>query len=48
MSKEYFEKIKIQRGDASSSSSDSVRDWDYFNHYDYSEAVDTELADMND
>lgn len=47
MSKEYFEKVKMRRGDVADGHSDNVRDWDYFNKYDENtRELDTQLADM--
>jgi hypothetical protein len=46
MSKEYFEKIKMTRGDAHDSSHDNTRDWKYFDKYDHKEVYDTELHDL--
>lgn len=44
MSRQYFEAVKMKRGD----SKDTIRDWDYFAWYDRmgSEVDDTELADL--
>jgi len=44
MSREYFEKVKMTRGDATTDSLNSIRDWKYFNDYDKSETKDDELA----
>ena len=33
-SQEYFEKVKMTRGDVNSSKDDKIRDWNYFNQYD--------------
>ena len=47
-SKDYFEKIKLKRGDVSHSSLDSIRGWDYFNNYNnaFSGREDTELCSI--
>lgn len=45
-SKEYFEKVKMTRGDVSTSASNSVRNWDYFKRYDFHELEDTVLRDQ--
>lgn len=45
MSREYFEKVKMTRGDASSKKSESVRNWDYYEQYDgVGTSVDINLA----
>jgi len=44
MSREYFEKVKMTRGDATTDSLNSIRDWKYFGDYDKSEMMDDELA----
>lgn len=46
MSKEYFSKVKMTRGDATSP--ENVRNWDYFNRYDHKQVIDTELKDLLD
>jgi hypothetical protein len=46
MSKEYFEKIKMNRGDVNTSMYDKTRNWDYFKNNDYKEFVDDELANL--
>jgi glycosyltransferase involved in cell wall biosynthesis len=47
MSREYFEKIKMTRGDVGHATSDTLRDWTYFKQYDENtEELDTELADL--
>lgn len=46
MSKEYFGKIKMTRGDVNSVECDNVRDWKYFEEYDHKEFCDTELRDL--
>jgi len=46
-SKEYFEKVKMKRGDVSSAVHNSVRNWDYFKEYDLGkDEVDTKLKDL--
>jgi hypothetical protein len=46
MSKEYFEKIKMTRGDADDSKQNNLRDWNYFDKYNHKEVYDTELHDL--
>jgi glycosyltransferase involved in cell wall biosynthesis len=47
MSRDYFQRIKMTRGDVSAANSDSVRTMDYFEKYDRPAVVrDTLLADM--
>jgi cellulose synthase/poly-beta-1,6-N-acetylglucosamine synthase-like glycosyltransferase len=46
MSEEYFRKIKMTRGDASSGSVDNIRDMNYFNSYDFKEIMDEELKNL--
>lgn len=43
-SREYFENVKMTRGDVSRSKWDHVRDWNYFNRYDCAEVDDFELS----
>jgi hypothetical protein len=43
-SKEYFEKVKMTRGDVHFTK--NVRDWKYFNSYDYKDVIDTQLKEM--
>ena len=43
-SKEFWEKIKMTRGD--SYWVDNVRTWEYFNNYDYAEFQDLELCSI--
>jgi hypothetical protein len=43
-SREYFEKVKMSRGDVANVV--NPRDWDYFNSYDYKEEEDTKLKDL--
>jgi len=45
-SREFFGNVKMTRGDVSSVSLASHRDWDYFDTYDHREVVDEELKDM--
>ena len=46
-SREFFEKIKMSRGDASSSGYDSFRDWNYFDKYNEgTDFVDVTLRDI--
>ena len=45
-SKEYYEKVKMTRGDVSQKAWDNKRDWDYFNERDVSDCVDTELCSI--
>ena len=47
MSRDYFQRIKMTRGDVSAANADSVRTMDYFEKYDRPAVVrDTLLADM--
>lgn len=46
MSLEYFRKIKMTRGDATTIKFDSVRDENYFKKYDTNEVIDDELANL--
>lgn len=46
MSREYFEKVKMSRGDATQEHLNNFRDWSYFERYDTNEVEDLELADM--
>jgi hypothetical protein len=45
-SKEFFEKVKMKRGDATSSTMNNVRTWDYFNRYDFHDEKETTLKDL--
>ena len=47
-SKEYFEKVKMVRGDVSSGRWEHVRTWDYFEEHDKSDSdvVDMELCSI--
>lgn len=44
-SREFFEKVKMKRGDATKNKN-SVRTWDYFNQQDINEIEDTALRDL--
>lgn len=45
MSKEYFARVKMTRGDVDTALSNNVRDWDYFQRYDRgADVLDDELA----
>lgn len=46
MSKEYFQKVKMTRGDATEKNLQNFRDWNYFERYDHKEEKDTKLADL--
>lgn len=50
MSREYFSKIKMTRGDSigypNSDTCDTHRDLDYFNRWDFKEMVDTTLSNL--
>ena len=46
MSKEYFENVKMTRGDVASSTLDIIRDWTYFEQYDTNDTYDGELAEL--
>jgi glycosyltransferase involved in cell wall biosynthesis len=48
MSKEYFEKIKMTRGDGSTDqqSYQTLRNWNYFKQYDHYELYDDELSTL--
>jgi len=46
-SREYFEKVKMVRGDASRAENDGIRDWGYFEARDVAcTATDTTLKDL--
>lgn len=47
MSKEYFEKIKMTRGDADCWHNDTERNLDWFNRYDINDLDDFRLYDQN-
>ncbi len=46
MSKEYFQNVKMTRGDVHSQNLESIRDWKYFQDYDHKEVKDTVLSDL--
>jgi hypothetical protein len=46
MSKEYFAKVKMTRGDSMYNKHNNIRDWNYFNEIDNNEIYDTELSDL--
>jgi hypothetical protein len=46
MSKEYYAKVKMTRGDVASSKYESIRDWAYFDKYDFKDEKDTLLKDI--
>lgn len=46
MSREYFEKVKMGRGDVNEPLFDNVRNWTYFQAFDKREVHDAELADL--
>lgn len=46
MSAEYFEKVKMKRGDVAFPEFDNFRNWDYFKRYDFSEFIDNELYQL--
>lgn len=46
MSREYFEKVKMSRGDVSASAIDNFRNWQYFSEYDRNEFHDDELSKL--
>ena len=48
MSKEYFQTVKMTRGDVASQNLNSIRDWKYFNDYDTNSFHDDELANLVD
>jgi glycosyltransferase involved in cell wall biosynthesis len=43
-SREYFERVKMARGDAANAARDSVRNWDCFARFDVNHILDRELA----
>lgn len=45
-SKEFFENVKMKRGDATSAGMNSARNWDYFKKYDFHDRKETILKDM--
>lgn len=46
MSKEYFSKVKMSRGDNMYEDWDSLRSWEYFNERDYNEIPDYTLSNL--
>ncbi len=46
-SKEFWEKVKMQRGDVNNYFPDDARNWHYFSTYDIGDVVDTRLRDQN-
>lgn len=46
MSKEYFSKVKMTRGDVSDTKYENVRNWDYFNRYDHKDVEDFTLKGL--
>jgi hypothetical protein len=46
MSREYFAKIKMTRGDVNYNKHNNIRNWNYFDKYDYFEEYDSELCDL--
>ena len=46
MSREYFSKVKMTRGDADNQKVDNIRDWNYFDRYDHKEVEDEELKQL--
>jgi hypothetical protein len=45
-SREYFERVKMARGDVASANLDTHRDWNYFAAYDFAEVRDEVLRDL--
>jgi len=45
-SKEFFGNVKMTRGDATTATSNSIRNWDYFKRYDFHDRKETLLKDM--
>jgi len=45
-SKEFFEKVKMKRGDATAAIMNNVRTWDYFKRYDFHDEKETLLKDL--
>jgi hypothetical protein len=46
-SREYFEKVKMSRGDATSGELTNIRDWNYFDHYNIGTSYnDNDLKNM--
>jgi GR25 family glycosyltransferase involved in LPS biosynthesis len=46
MSLEYFQKVKMKRGDVSTIHSENIRDMNYFYNYDQNDVLDDELASL--
>ena len=46
MSKEYFKKVKMTRGDVATNQWNTIRDWNYFADYDNNEVEDNELVNL--
>jgi hypothetical protein len=46
MSKEYFAKVKIPRGDVDHIMHDDLHNWDFFNKWNFNEVYDTELSNL--
>jgi hypothetical protein len=47
-SREYFQKVKMRRGDVHTFAWNNARTWDYFDAHDFDEQKDTLLADLID
>lgn len=45
-SREYFQKVKMKRGDVHSASWNGARTWEYFDNHDFDEITDTLLHDQ--
>lgn len=45
-SREYFERVKMARGDVASANLDTYRDWNYFSAYNFAEVRDDILRDL--
>lgn len=43
---EFFQKVKINRGDADNVNTDNIRDMNYFKKYDYNEFIDETLKNI--
>ena len=46
MSEEYFQKVKMPRGDVLTQINENARDMDYYRRYDKNDVKDTKLADL--
>lgn len=46
MSLEYFQNVKMNRGDAENKASNNIRDMEYLKKYDVGDDIDTELRDL--